>query len=163
MTHPILEVVAFLIVWVLGWGPGNWLLWTVWIFLAEWAKANSGELPRSRTFLTKIRTCIAKSVEYRRYPSSRSAADIPTRFAPTVGGLERALYIASVMSHHFELAAGWLVMKAFFGWMRKRNRQRQQYNEYLIGNLLSLLIGLFLGAAANLFIRWQLGVRIFGW
>jgi hypothetical protein len=90
-----------------------------------------------------------------------------------VGGIERILYISAVMSRHYELIGGWLVLKAFFSFLDathgpKAGRRRRsmksldageikeqeeiimaRYNGMLIGNALSLLMGLAGGAAAN--------------
>ena len=86
--------------------------------------------------------------------------------ASVVGGLERSLYIFSVMADKYELIAGWLVMKSFFGWIQaRRNRPTENgvklrsasdvlgtYNGFLILNLLSLFVGLSCGMTANFLI-----------
>ena len=43
--------------------------------------------------------------------------DAPSPLVKSVGGLERVLYVMGVMSHHYEIIAGWLILKAFFGFM----------------------------------------------
>ncbi len=88
----------------------------------------------------------------------------PTALVRSVGTLERILYIAGVIGHHYELIAGWLVLKAFFEIARDRCRLSPvRYNSWLVGNLLSLMTGLFLGVLANLAIRLRIGVTISWW
>ena len=58
------------------------------------------------------------------------------------------------MNERYEIIAGWLAMKAFFGWIEKERPTQEtdyldRYNSALIGNLLSLLIGLGIGIAAR--------------
>jgi hypothetical protein len=75
--------------------------------------------------------------------------------AVVIGKWERALYVYSVMFGQFSLLSGWLVMKAFFGWLGTKEQEREQeqarwrmrkYHLYLYGNLWSLLTGLGCGA-----------------
>jgi len=64
------------------------------------------------------------------------------------------------MHDRYEFVTGWLVMKAFFGWIRARRSADHsndseghdvlnRYNSFLIGNLLSLLIGIAVGITAR--------------
>jgi hypothetical protein len=83
--------------------------------------------------------------------------------APVLGGLERCLYVFSVLADKYEVIAGWLVMKAFFGWIQFRHHRTRsheerakeghdvlgRYNGFLILNLLSLFVGLSFGVAAH--------------
>jgi len=75
----------------------------------------------------------------------------------------------SVIGHHYEIISGWLVLKAFFGFMGRdqivgeagkgsaEEMLLTRYNGLLLGNALSLIIGVSAGVAANLFISWRLG------
>jgi hypothetical protein len=83
----------------------------------------------------------------------------PFQLARTIGGLERILYIFGVMAEKYELLAGWLVMKAFFGWIEESKSDigsLVRYYGFLQGNLTSLLIGLFVGEGAKLFSDWMI-------
>jgi hypothetical protein len=93
--------------------------------------------------------------------STKVEVGVPTRLAPTVGGLERVLYVYAVMSGKYEVITGWLVMKAFFGWIGPERRRAKKgtsasdeisntYNGFILGTLLSLLLGLAAGLAASL-------------
>jgi hypothetical protein len=81
---------------------------------------------------------------------------------------KRILYIMGVMGHHYELITGWLVLKAFFNFLERQKgtsvtndkEQLERYNGMLIGNALSLLIGIGLGIVSNLFIRWHSGAEV---
>jgi hypothetical protein len=71
------------------------------------------------------------------------------------------------MINQYELAAGWLVIKAFSSWIQVNDartlsstvyldeassQQRttlNRYNEYVIGNALSLIIGVGIGLVAR--------------
>jgi hypothetical protein len=75
--------------------------------------------------------------------------------AVVIGKWERALYVYSVMFNQFSLLSGWLVMKAFFGWLGTKEQEREQerarwrmrkYHLYLYGNVWSLIVGLGCGA-----------------
>src|SRR5258708_15295229 len=52
----------------------------------------------------------------RRDEIDKLIAEFDPKFASIVGNLERVLYIFSVMRGELALAAGWLVLKAFFPW-----------------------------------------------
>jgi len=135
MTHPTLYFVVLVVASVFTWRPGNWLLEVVW----EW-------------------TATAEKVDFGPSPLVRS-----------VGGLERIVYLMSVIGHHYEIISGWLVLKAFFGFMGRdqivgeagkgsaEEMLLTRYNGLLLGNALSLIIGVSAGVAANLFISWRLG------
>lgn len=75
------------------------------------------------------------------------------RFAGLIGKTERILYVYSVMLNQFSLLGGWLVMKAFFGWLTKpRSNPRDglpYYHLYLYGNALSILCGLLCGSIGD--------------
>ena len=78
-----------------------------------------------------------------------------------IGGLERVLYIYSTMIGHYELVAGWLIMKGFFGWTTQRDLSRadnetifDHYYSYIWGNLVSLLIGILMGNLAMHFAKY---------
>lgn len=72
--------------------------------------------------------------------------DFDMRFAALIGITERFLYVYAVMFSQFSLLSGWLVMKAFFGWISNRGTTQKErlshYHTYLFGNALSLLMGL---------------------
>lgn len=75
----------------------------------------------------------------------------PSKLATSVGGLERMFYIFAMMYETPEIVTGWLVMKAFFGWIReKKAEELEEFNVLVILNMLSLLIGLGLGLVANI-------------
>ncbi len=64
------------------------------------------------------------------------------------------LYIFSVMSGNYEIITGWLLLKAFFGWIESEKQkdadeQLLKYNAFIIGTILSLLIGIAVGLAAK--------------
>jgi len=121
----------FLAVCVFSWWLGNKLIWFLWKAIAKHSKVRVG----TRTAL-----------------------------AGTVGGLERVLYIYAVVFDKYEIITGWLVMKAFFGWIRSEERSTKKekenkatldevsntYNGFVLGTLLSLLIGLAAGHAVTL-------------
>lgn len=138
MSYVLLTVLIFAVACAISWYPGNKLLWFVWKKIA--AHVN--------------------------YPAGTA-----TKLAPAVGGLERVLYIFGILSGQYILITGWLVMKAFFVWIDARARAARArkaardlipppmppldvdvlaiYNSVLIGNLLSILIALACGLAAN--------------
>jgi hypothetical protein len=78
---------------------------------------------------------------------------LPVKEGRRMANFERAIYIWAVMFHHYELIAGWLVLKGFSEWATTPQvipllnaRQRQGiYNIYLEGNALSILLGLLSG------------------
>jgi hypothetical protein len=82
--------------------------------------------------------------------------------APAVGGLERLLFVLVIMWDKIELIPGWLVMKAFFGWIGARENTPaprrasatdpilNRYNAFLLVNLCSLFYGLLIGKLAEL-------------
>ena len=83
-------------------------------------------------------------------------AEFDLRFAGIVGGLERVLYIYSVMRGELALAAGWLVLKAFFP-LNYIDRppdkhvlpeRMKRYHIYILCNGLSLLVGIACGTLA---------------
>jgi len=95
----------------------------------------------------------------------------PSPMVKSVGTFERVLYVMGVMGHHYEIIAGWLVLKAFFGFMgrdevgvRLRPETSEEllrrYNGLLVGNATSLMIGIALGVIANIIIRWRSGVHL---
>ena len=89
---------------------------------------------------------------------------MPSPLVKSVGGLERILYIMGVMGHHYEIITGWLVLKAFFGFMDRDRLEKDmaaRYNGLLIGNAISLMIGIALGVTVNIIIRWRLGVHLY--
>lgn len=76
-----------------------------------------------------------------------------------------------VMGHHYEIIAGWLVLKAFFGFMGRdqvggtegtegTGEPLRRYNGLLIGNAISLIVGISLGVIADLIVRWRSGVHL---
>ena len=77
------------------------------------------------------------------------------RFAALIGITERFLYVYAVMFNQFSLLGGWLVMKAFFSWMKKDSLC--DYHAYIFGTALSLLLGLLCGAVGVL-VRVNLGL-----
>ena len=168
MTHPTRQVVAFIWAWFVAMLLNHcvikaaWRLMTARLDLSE--KITADKLPNGKSAFAKIKALPAAWWNAEPFASSP--------FAPAVGWLEQFLYIASVMSHHYELAAGWLTMKAFSSWLsRERPKARAcsghgedaalgKYNEYLVGNILSLLIGIFSGAIANLVVQMRLGANL---
>lgn len=139
MTHPTLYFVVLVVASVFTWCPGNWVLEIVWGWIAKTEKVDF---------------------------------DGPTPLVKSVGGLERILYLMGVIGHHYEIIAGWLVLKAFFGFMGRdqivdeagkgspEEKPLTRYNGLLLGNALSIIIGISVGVAANLFIRWRLGAAL---
>lgn len=127
MCSIAVNVAVFLVACLLAWQPGNYVSARVWRFLTQ------------------------------------RPLDDRAKFGPQIGGLERVLYVFSAMAGHYELVAGWLVMKAFFGWTERgetnpaeRDTEHfkevlERYNRFLIGNMVSLLIGLGVGLAAKFF------------
>src|SRR6266446_7946435 len=124
MTQPTPYLTALIIAAVLSWWPGNCLVWAIWKVCAKIEGVEAGE----------------------RLPLVKS-----------VGGLERVLYVMGVTGHHYEIIGGWLVLKAFFGFaVRDQEGVREpvtRYGRLLIGNALSLMIGIALGVTANIVIR----------
>jgi hypothetical protein len=130
-----LQLVVFAVMCAVSWYPGNKLVWFIWTKLAARALSSQGGKP--------------------------------SKLSRPIGRLERVLYIFGVMSGHYELITGWLVMKAFFGWIKSENTADVQegvvddgtsavldrFNSFLIGNLLSLLIGLACGVGGNFVVR----------
>jgi hypothetical protein len=124
MEHDLPATCLFVVACVISWTPGHDVSWHVWQKIAAHYKAPAGE---------------------------------PSKLAPAVGGFERVIYIFSAMSDKYELAAGWLVMKAFFGYVRSNEQDKSEtdsvargrYNSALIGNLLSLFIGVACGLGAK--------------
>jgi hypothetical protein len=78
-------------------------------------------------------------------------------FAPTIGKLERVLYIYAIMyapgGSAFAIISGWLVMKAFSVWLERTDARMRPYHLYLYGNALSLLAGLALGSIGLMLYR----------
>ena len=67
------------------------------------------------------------------------------------------------MSNHYEVTAGWLVLKTFFGFIgddkiTSKQGSTERYNGLLIGNALSLLTALAVGALADMTVRWLDGL-----
>ncbi|HWX84653.1 MAG TPA: hypothetical protein VNZ48_13720 [Xanthobacteraceae bacterium] len=129
-----LQLVVFAVMCAVSWYPGNRLVWFTWTKLAARAQFPGGK---------------------------------PSKLSGPIGGLERVLYIFGVMSGQYQLITGWLVMKAFFGWIKSESAADVQggsvddgtsaaldrFNSFLIGNLLSLLIGLACGVGGNFVVR----------
>ncbi len=125
MKHPLTLIIAYFIAVVIAWYPFNKLLiWTASIIVPP------GIFPQAR--------------------------QTPSALASRIGGLERSLYIFAVMADQNALITGWLVMKAFFGRIstemgtvppdqNRRDLHLIYYTNYLIVNLLFLLIGLAIG------------------
>jgi len=87
--------------------------------------------------------------------SEVNAHDLP--FAAIIGNLERVLYIYGVVTSQYAVISGWLVMKAFFLWIRSGGPSDSRldirhYFVYLYGSGLSLIAGLALGQIAKWFI-----------
>ena len=129
-----INIAVFVLACALAWYPGNWLIWFSWKRFA-WYASRFGKVPIGE----------------------------PRQLARTIGGLERILYIFSVMVGHLEILAGWLIMKAFFGWIKDGNSEPSAADEpmvnyygFLQGNLSSLLLGLGVGEGAKATSDWLL-------
>ncbi len=85
-------------------------------------------------------------------------AEFRAKTSGWIGVMERWVYIVSIMLGQFSLITGVLVLKAFFGWTDKTltataeaehvkgmKRTIALYHTYLLGNLLSLALGILLG------------------
>lgn len=85
-----------------------------------------------------------------------------------IGKYERFIYIYCVFISDYQTLAGWLVLKAFFGWIKqpkidfkkldfqKIDRDRVHlltYYLYVLGNLLSLGIGIIIGNYSKIFVN----------
>ncbi len=97
-------------------------------------------------------------------------AGLPTgtrsKLAREIGSWERIIYIFGAAHGHYDLIGGWLLMKAFFSWIpnqtggfkptseRERSVVMDHYNGFLIGNLISLFIGISLGLIAKFLFLW---------
>lgn len=62
------------------------------------------------------------------------------------------------MSRHYEVITGWLVLKTFFNWIESETNKETvdnnapslvEYNSFIIGTLLSLLLGIGVGLCAK--------------
>jgi len=101
-----------------------------------------------------------------------------SRINGMIGTLERMLYVYAVFRNQYSIISGWLVLKAFFGWMQRAEGLSGQsckaaepapqdggagdastrlhqgvylkYCMYIYGNGLSLAVGLACGEAALL-------------
>lgn len=88
-------------------------------------------------------------------------------FGKRIGRLERVLYIYAIMFGKTAILGAWIVLKAFFGWIGKHNRNSQneieemqditQYYAYIYGNALSLIFALLLSHFGLLLSDWVAG------
>jgi hypothetical protein len=131
VNDAVLEIAVFLVACALCWCVGNTLVQKLWTNIVTGFSVASGTV---------------------------------TALGPVVGRLENVLYIFAVMADKYDIIPGWLVMKAFFGWIHVRPRSQDaqakeghdalaKFNEYLIGNLLSLFLGLSFGLGARLVVQ----------
>ncbi len=100
MDQPVLSILLLAAFSALAWRPGNELIGFVWEYMATHRPEEEAVLPGSEVYGW-------------------------SPFVREVGGIERVLYIAAVMSRHYELIAGWLVLKAFFGFLDAAHLRRR--------------------------------------
>ncbi len=118
--------------------PGNWLWWRTWERIAA----------------------------RRNLPTGTGS-----NLAHEIGAWERVIYIFGAAHSHYDFIGGWLLMKAFFNWIpnsareqrpsgqaglaeRDRSTIMDHYNGFLIGNLISLSIGISLGLIVKFLFLW---------
>jgi hypothetical protein len=130
-------LVGFLVAIVLGIWPGNWLVAQI----HKWQLKTLLKPDGSKTFdeFNKEYDDLLKLFDW--------------RFAQLIGRTERILYVIAVMTAQYSILSGWLVMKAFFGWLSRPRRPQSEslpyYHMYLFGNALSILCGLLCGSIGN--------------
>ena len=89
--------------------------------------------------------------------------DLP--FAATIGCIERIIYVFAVITPAYDLIIGWLIMKAFYEWLKGPDEEQKLplravvfYHLYLFGNAISLMAGLaagVIGAVIMVYLRKQ--------
>lgn len=74
--------------------------------------------------------------------------------AREIGRVEKLVYVLAVMLGQYSLITAVIILKAFFGWINIPRSPSQSselqsdlnyYYVYIYGNMLSLIVGLFLG------------------